>query len=190
MKKLKGIYVLIIQVNEGIDVDVGAKGEIAFRKGLYAYVGSAQTNLEKRIKRHFGKDKPKFWHVDYLLNNGAARIVKVFFKNANKTEECAIAKVIGEKGEPIDGFGCSDCQCKSHLFHIKDYNFLQGLIRMQSVRTLFFRKDTAEPTAHNSKLSPNVAPSTDFSFFPFNCKQSNSQNFLETNQTINQAFSS
>jgi Uri superfamily endonuclease len=129
---LKGIYVLIIQVSEDIDVDVGAIGKIAFKKGLYAYVGSAQTNLEKRIRRHFRKDKRKFWHVDYLLDNDAAKIAKVFFKNANKTEECETAKVIGESTEPIVGFGCSDCNCKSHLFHICDYRFLQETMRVLS----------------------------------------------------------
>jgi Uri superfamily endonuclease len=132
---LKGIYVLIIQVSEGIDVDVGAIGKITFKKGLYAYVGSAQTNLEKRIGRHFRKNKRKFWHVDYLLDNDAAKIVKVFFKNVNKTEECAIAKVIGERGEPTAGFGCSDCNCKSHLFHIRNYGFLQETMRVFPAET-------------------------------------------------------
>jgi Uri superfamily endonuclease len=130
MNALKGIYVLIIQVGEDIDVDVGALGRIAFTKGLYAYVGSAQTNLEQRIKRHLRSEKRKFWHIDYLLDNAAAKIVKVFFKKADKAEECNVAKVIGEKGEPIGGFGCSDCNCKSHLFHIGDYRFLQETMRV------------------------------------------------------------
>ena len=127
---MKGIYVLIIQVSEDINVDVGAVGKITFKKGLYAYVGSAQINLEKRIGRHFRKEKRKFWHVDYLLDNDAAKIAKVFFKNANKTEECETAKIIGESAEPIVGFGCSDCNCKSHLFHICDYSFLQETMQV------------------------------------------------------------
>jgi len=121
--------VLIIQVDEDTDVNVGALGKLAFEKGLYAYVGSAQTNLGQRVKRHFRKEKRKFWHVDYLLVNGTAKIVTVFFKPANKTGECRIAKVIGERGEPISGFGCSDCSCKSHLFHIRGYGFLQKLMQ-------------------------------------------------------------
>jgi Uri superfamily endonuclease len=130
LNALKGIYVLIIQVDEEIDVNVGALDRMAFTKGLYAYVGSAQTNLEQRIKRHFRSEKRKFWHVDYLLDNDAAKIVKVFFKKANKAEECKIAKVIGERSEPIGGFGSSDCNCKSHLFHIGDYRFLQETMRV------------------------------------------------------------
>lgn len=127
---MRGIYVLLIQLSEDIDVDVGAVGKIAFQKGLYAYVGSAQTNLEKRIRRYFRKEKHRFWHVDYLLDNDAAKVVKVFFKSANKAEECETAKIIGESAEPIVGFGCSDCNCKSHLFHIRDYRFLQETMQV------------------------------------------------------------
>jgi len=129
-KSFEGIYVLIIQVGEDINVDVGALGKIAFTKGLYAYVGSAQINLEQRIKRHLRSEKRKFWHIDYLLDNAAAKIVKVFFKKADKAEECKVAKVIGEKGEPIGGFGCSDCKCESHLFHIGNYRFLQETMQV------------------------------------------------------------
>jgi Uri superfamily endonuclease len=86
---------------------------------LYAYVGSAQTNLEQRVKRHLKREKRLFWHIDYLLDNNAAEIVKVLYKEGDKTEECKTATRIGENGTPIAGFGCSDCNCKSHLFHIK-----------------------------------------------------------------------
>lgn len=122
---LKGVYVLIIQLNDDIALSVGALGTLTFKQGLYAYVGSAQTNLEQRIKRHQRREKRMFWHIDYLLNSGAARIVRVLYRQADKMEECAIAKAIAERGEPIGGFGCSDCKCRSHLFRIKDYGFLQ-----------------------------------------------------------------
>jgi len=135
MNALKGIYVLIIQVSEEIDIDIGALGKIAFMKGLYAYVGSAQTNLEQRIKRHFRREKRKFWHIDYLLENETAKIVKVIFKKASKAEECKTAKVIGERGEPIGDFGCSDCNCKSHLFHIEEYRFLQETMQVFPAET-------------------------------------------------------
>jgi len=127
--------VLIIQVDENVDVNVGVLGKLTFEKGLYAYVGSAQANLEQRIKRHLGKKKRLFWHIDYLLNDSAARIVKVLYKQANKTEECEIAKAIGERGEPVDDFGCSDCSCKSHLFRIEDYRFLQESMQVLHVET-------------------------------------------------------
>jgi Uri superfamily endonuclease len=86
------------------------------------------------VKRHLRKEKRKFWHVDYLLNDDATKVVKVFHRQADKTEECVIAKVIGERGEPIDDFGSSDCNCKSHLFRIKDYEFLQESMHVLDVK--------------------------------------------------------
>jgi Uri superfamily endonuclease len=127
--------VLIIQVDKHTGVTVGALGKLTFEKGLYAYVGSAQANLEQRIKRHFGKEKRLFWHIDYLLKDSVARIVKVLYKQADRIEECNLAKAIGEKGESVDGFGCSDCSCKSHLFRIGDYRFLQESMRVVHVET-------------------------------------------------------
>ena len=132
---MKGVYVLIIQVDKDADVNVGALGKLTFEKGLYAYVGSAQTNLEKRIRRHFRKEKRKFWHVDYLLDNAAAKITTVFFKNADKSEECETAKIINERGRAISGFGCSDCNCNSHLFRIGDYRFLQETMQVFTSET-------------------------------------------------------
>ena len=55
MNVLKGVYVLIIQLNGDTALSVGALGTLAFKKGLYAYVGSAQTNMEQRIRRHLRK---------------------------------------------------------------------------------------------------------------------------------------
>jgi Uri superfamily endonuclease len=142
----KGIYVLIVKVGGDINVDVGALGKTAFRKGLYAYVGSAQTNLEQRINRHLRKEKSKFWHIDYLLDNSAAKIVKVFFKEAGKAEECNTAKVIGERSEPVAGFGCSDCNCKSHLFHIENYRFIQETMQVFPTETQRFLRHKSKNT--------------------------------------------
>jgi Uri superfamily endonuclease len=132
---LKGVYVLVIQVYEDTSIDVGALGKLTFKKGLYAYVGSAQNNLEQRVKRHLRKGKRKFWHVDYFLDDEATKVVEVFQQQADKAEECKIAGVIGERGEPIDGFGSSDCSCKSHLFRIGDYGFLQEFMQVSGVKT-------------------------------------------------------
>jgi Uri superfamily endonuclease len=141
LSALKGVYVLVIQVDKDIQVNVGGIGKSTFRKGFYAYVGSAQNNLEKRVARHLRKEKRKFWHVDYLLDDNATKVVSVFHKQADKTEECAIARVIGERGKPIDGFGSSDCNCTSHLFHIKDHEFLQECMQVLDVKTRRLLRD-------------------------------------------------
>jgi Uri superfamily endonuclease len=120
---VKGIYVLLIQLTKDADVKIGALGTRHFTKGIYAYVGSAQTNLQKRVSRHFRSEKRKFWHIDYLLDNPTAKPTRIFFKPASKTQECIIATEISQQNEPIRGFGCSDCKCKSHLFCLKNPNF-------------------------------------------------------------------
>ena len=135
VESLKGIYVLIIHLAKDVTVNIGALGKTAFKKGLYAYVGSAQTNLEQRVKRHLRKEKQKFWHIDYLLDSDTAKIIKVFYKKANKAEECKIAEGISERSKLISGFGCSDCNCKSHLFHIEDYKFIQETMQVFPAET-------------------------------------------------------
>ena len=128
-KRLKGIYVLIIQVNQAIQPKIGALGELTFTEGLYAYVGSAQNNLELRVARHRRRKKSLFWHIDYLLNNEAAKVVAVYYKLGRKTEECKIASFLKANAQPIAGFGCSDCPCSSHLFHAQNFDFLRGYVQ-------------------------------------------------------------
>lgn len=57
---MKGIYILLISITRDISVSVGALGNKDFHKGLYAYVGSAQNNLEKRVERHLRRSKESF----------------------------------------------------------------------------------------------------------------------------------
>lgn len=121
---MKGVYVLVISVNGPMRLNIGSLGLVRFETGTYAYVGSAQNNLEKRIARHLKKGKPGFWHIDYLLESHSANIASVFVKNAQREEECVIAKRLGDFGEEIEGFGCSDCRCSSHLFMISECGFL------------------------------------------------------------------
>ncbi len=124
---MKGVYVLLIKVNKKIQQKIGSLGKINFNKGIYAYIGSAQNNLEKRIARHKMKDKIKFWHIDYLLSNKNVKILKVFYKNSQKSEECKIARTLTKTERFIPKFGCSDCTCKSHLFEITDLKNILNL---------------------------------------------------------------
>jgi len=126
---LKGIYILIIRIEKTIKTRIGSLGNLTFIRGLYAYVGSAQNNLELRVARHRRKEKRLFWHIDYLLNNGAAKVIAVFYKPGCKTEECEIASLLEANAQPIAGFGCSDCHCSSHLFSAQNFGFLRGYVQ-------------------------------------------------------------
>lgn len=122
---MKGVYVLIASVNHNIITVVGALGSVQFERGIYAYVGSAQSNLEKRLARHLGTVKKKFWHIDYLLDSPGVSIRKVLTLDAGRAEECRLAALLQQKGSLVPGFGCSDCKCSSHLFKIGNYEFLK-----------------------------------------------------------------
>ena len=92
MSMTKGIYILVVSVSKDINVNVGALGSVNFEKDLYACVGSAQNNLEKRIERHLRKTKQKFWHIDYLPQR---------FNFALSQLNC--------KGYPVEGTFCRVC---------------------------------------------------------------------------------
>ncbi|MCZ7381489.1 MAG: GIY-YIG nuclease family protein [Candidatus Methanoperedens sp.] len=116
---MKGIYVLILRMNETKDIRVGKLGTLHFRRGYYSYVGSAQgSGGEKRITRHFnvahGKNTTRKWHIDYLLPY--SEVICAVFSPTDDALECVVAKLLGKYSESMQGFGCSDCTCESHLF--------------------------------------------------------------------------
>jgi len=123
---VKGVYVLAISVNRSLNVRVCARKEFSLEAGFYAYVGSAQKCLEKRLMRHFGRTgKRRFWHVDYLLAMDCVSVIEAFCKEAEKVEECRTAQSLSALGFPVVGFGCSDCKCKSHLFRFSSLSLLE-----------------------------------------------------------------
>ncbi len=117
---LKGTYCIIIQLKEKTTIEVGKKGHITFKKGYYVYVGSALNSLKSRLKRHLSSNKKLFWHVDYLLASSNAKIIDIVFAVDEGKWECHLASKIANKGDPILGFGCSDCKCSSHLFQFEE----------------------------------------------------------------------
>jgi len=122
---VKGVYILRIFLDRDKRIRIGSLDTIDFKKGLYAYVGSAMGGLEQRIGRHLRKNKKMHWHIDYLL--GKAEIIKVLVRETNsKSEECtAAAELKKSGGAPVYGFGCSDCKCKSHLFYFKSLSMMK-----------------------------------------------------------------
>jgi Uri superfamily endonuclease len=115
MHKKIGCYILILNLKNDSKLKIGKLGEINFSKGNYIYVGSALNGLDARIQRHLKKEKKNHWHIDYLLKK--ADIIDIFYKQNNVKEECEIARKIENSLEKINRFGCSDCDCKSHLFY-------------------------------------------------------------------------
>ena len=115
----KGIYGLIFY-NPSCTVRVGALGEIAFRRGWHMYVGSALgsgglARLERHIALSQNKDKRPKWHVDWLSAGPAFSLRYTVHALTEERLECRLAGALGNENVP--GFGCSDCDCTSHLFY-------------------------------------------------------------------------
>ena len=113
---MKGCYCLIIEVDKNQYLKIGKKLKIDFKKGYYVYVGSAMNNLESRVKRHLSKTNKLHWHVDYLLKNN--EIIEVIY-NLDEKVECDISQKLAKNNTFIKDFGCSDCDCESHLYYFK-----------------------------------------------------------------------
>lgn len=116
---MKGCYCLIISLDETSKIKIGKIGKIKFQKGHYVYVGSAMNSLESRLKRHLKEEKKLHWHIDYLLKE--AKVSDIIY-NEDKKVECDISKYLKTKADYIKDFGCSDCECESHLYYFKNRN--------------------------------------------------------------------
>ena len=95
------------------------------------YVGSAMNGLEARVLRHMntsrGVYKAIHWHIDYLLKEPDVSISSVYVQPSDEKVECVLAGKVSQRGEPVKGFGCSDCRCVSHLFKVEGCGFLSEL---------------------------------------------------------------
>ena len=117
---MKGCYCLIISMKKREKLSIGnLHQDYNFKKGWYVYIGSAMNSLVPRIKRHLSDDKKMHWHIDYLLDNENSEIRDVLFNISDERIECDLASIITKDGEGIPKFGCSDCNCNSHLIYFK-----------------------------------------------------------------------
>ena len=114
-----GTYTLLLERTSDATVAVGALGEQRFPAGWYAYTGSALgPGGFARVDRHRalarGENDARHWHVDYLLGAAATRVETTVTTPADI--ECGVARRLVETAErAVPAFGCSDCDCDSHL---------------------------------------------------------------------------
>ena len=120
---MTGVYLIVVELSEGQQIQVGRRGRLNLAKGFYGYVGSALGSLEKRLGRHLSTQKKLHWHIDYLLDKGGVRAV--IFAETKRKEECFIARALSERLSSIPGFGSSDCNCHSHLVFSEDFEVLK-----------------------------------------------------------------
>ena len=117
---MKGCYCLTIHLKNAKKIKVGKLGMINFKKGYYVYIGSAMNSLESRINRHLRDEKKLHWHIDYLLKE--SEIEEIIFNESTEKIECELSRYISNNAKAIKNFGCSDCDCESHLYYFKNRN--------------------------------------------------------------------
>ena len=147
---MKGSYILTTELKKNLRIKVGKLGEVDFQKGYYCYVGSALgriVNLENRIGRHKRLNKEKagklHWHIDYFLVNPSVRIVRVDEIKSEKRLECKISRMFEELAEnSVHGFGCSDCNCKSHFYYFENKSLLKN--KLEAIKNENFNTSSGE----------------------------------------------
>ena len=140
-----GSYILVLKNDAGASIKIGKWGWLDIDAGYYLYVGSAfgPGGVLARVSRHCRKAKTKRWHIDYLREFTCLKTI--WYSHAPERLEHCWAKALEgvEETESIRGFGCSDCNCESHLFFVasehmlkKCANALGGSVRSWSCESI------------------------------------------------------
>jgi endonuclease-3 len=119
-----GTYTLVIERHSDGPIEVGALGHIDFPAGGYAYTGSALgPGGFSRVERHravaSGENDARHWHVDYLLGDDTTS-VETAVTTAGDIECVVARRLVDAVGGTVPDFGCSDCDCPSHLVGCAD----------------------------------------------------------------------
>ena len=135
---LPGTYALVLTFSERLEILVGRLGTLVLQSGFYVYVGSAfgPGGLAKRVGRHAQAGKKCRWHIDYLT--AVTTVDAVWYTADNVHRECQWADAFRQmRGAtvPLDGFGSSDCQCRSHLFFFQTRSSLRAF-RQRLLRSI------------------------------------------------------
>jgi Uri superfamily endonuclease len=113
-----GTYIVIFQNDTRSSIAVGRWGVLIAYPGYYSYIGSAfgPGGVRARVRRHCRTEKPVRWHVDYL--SGVMHPFEAWYSYAPFHLEHLWSRSFAAMSgaTPIKGFGCSDCNCDTHLY--------------------------------------------------------------------------
>lgn len=118
----KGSYMLCGKLGDVKTLQVGKLGMLTFKPGYYLYVGSAMNSLSARIKRHMRVRKSLKWHIDYIVPHFKDFIAIPV--RSSEPLECSLSQALGSIADDyVPNFGCSDCNCDSHLYWFAENPF-------------------------------------------------------------------
>ena len=150
-----GTYALILVSSFQDIVQIGRLGLLRLKPGFYIYIGSAfgPGGLKARISHHRRLSKHPRWHIDYLRTVTGLHRVWYTYDSIHREHQWAKTMLRMKNASiPLEGFGSSDCSCKSHLLF--NHNLPSG--------TSFSTKIHAEFLDHDRVyISTNLSPPTD-----------------------------
>lgn len=150
----RGAYLLLLRLPRKRSIQVGRLGRLEFAAGWYLYVGSAMQGVTQRVARHLRKRKRMHWHIDYL-RAAAAEVEALPIRSADPLE-CEIASALAASMDGLTrpgpkGFGCSDCDCATHLFHTPGDPQADARFHALLQRFRMRRPDPPDPLNHVGK---------------------------------------
>ncbi|MEE8541118.1 MAG: GIY-YIG nuclease family protein [Desulfobacterales bacterium] len=122
MHPFPGTYALLFSASSDRLVQVGRCGRLSLKPGFYVYAGSAfgPGGLTARIAHHRQNSHRPHWHIDYLTPFLCLR--QLWYTCDPLQREHAWAEILlknRRSSVPLEGFGSSDCRCRSHFFFFK-----------------------------------------------------------------------
>jgi Uri superfamily endonuclease len=126
MRKVKGSYILLVELATKKDIFVGKLGYVSLPKASYAYVGKAMNGLRARLARHLRGEKKLHWHIDYLLKE--AEVKEIILCRGEERVECSPAQALAGNLQYVPDFGSSDCKCRSHLYFASEKDRLKASV--------------------------------------------------------------
>ena len=134
---LKGTYTLIMACKKPFKVKIGKVGQAQIEKGLCLYTGSAlgrgASSLEKRVSRHYRKNKRIKWHVDFLTVRPEIVVETAVCLESSERFECRISQLLISKlhAKPVVlHAGSTDCKCAGHLLYLRFADNLNEVLSM------------------------------------------------------------
>lgn len=116
-----GTYALVFNCSTSFQAVVGKLGPVYLSSGYWIYVGSAfgLGGLRSRLSHHLKPSHRPHWHLDYIKST--LRLVEIWTTTDTIKREhdwAAIVSTFNGASRPIEGFGATDCTCRSHLIHL------------------------------------------------------------------------
>ncbi len=116
--KKHGTYALVFRSSAPFQAVAGRLGPVFLSSGYWIYVGSAfgAGGLRSRLSHHLKPSHRPHWHLDYIKS--ALVPVEIWTTTDPVKREHDWATLFSDfngASRPIDGFGATDCKCRSHL---------------------------------------------------------------------------